>query len=599
MIFGGKSFRWISFFGLCLISVNTTMGQLSWQLHGIENLTPKQITNFQLDSTANFTDEKAVRTRLQIVVSELHQANYLAASLDSISCLDSSCEVWLHIGAYISTLNIKNGNISTQWWSEVRTPQQVNSNIDAAKLTAIKSRFLAYAEQHGYPFARVWFDSITVSGTEWTVSVMLETGAKYTFGDIKIQGSARISPAYIALYTGLRSGTIYNYALLQTAEKRLRELPFLTQQYAPRIQFNGDKANITFYLSPKNASRFDALLGLQPTNNATSPTKFVLTGNLSADIINALGYGEQMMVDFRQLRPQTQQLRTEINIPYPLKQPIGLDGKFSLYKQDTTYLDVSWEAGVRIMSPGLNYVRLFYQYFGTSLLEVNTNQVLLTRKLPQQLDVRRKLGGIEIRWQQLDFRFNPRKGWTGWAQVMGGLHEIKPNTNITNLKDNGEPDFDFTTLYQGRLGQKWHLRTETRLEKYFPLPNSTIRVAAQAGYIADKSIRLKNDLFRIGGYKILRGFDEESQYVSSYGISTLEYRLLIGQYGYLHAFGDYGWVQQNIDAPIWQQKIGFGAGIAVETRAGILNFTLAVGKDGTQPTNFRSVKTHIGYVNIF
>ena len=586
--------RFVLSLWLCFSAINLAAGQVVLRLH----FSGEVVQDSQQDTVLEFANEGSMQAYLSGSIREWHDKNYLAAALDSMACQDKTCDAWLNIGSKITRLRLNNGNIPVDWWQSVRSPQQIEGVSDAA-LTEIKTRFLAYAEQRGYPFARVWLDSIAHVGSVWSVSVMLDAGPKYTFGAIKIQGSARISASYVSLYTGLRSGETYNYALLQAAEKRLRELPFLTQQYAPRILFNGDKADITFFLMPKNASRFDALLGLQPNNSPTAATKFVVTGTLSADVINALGYGERVLVDFRQLRPQTQQLRTELTWPYPFRQPLGLDGKFALYKQDTTYLDVSWEAGIRVLAPGMNYVRLFYQYFGTSLLEVNTNQIILTRKLPPQLDSRRWSGGVEVQWQRLDFRFNPRKGWSVWAQVIGGLREIKTNATIAKLLDNGAPDFDFATLYEGKLGQTWQFRTENRIENYFRMANSTVRLAVQSGMVGNKNSYLKNDLFRIGGYKILRGFDEESQYVSVYGISTLEYRLIIGEYGYLNVFGDYGWVQQGGDTPIWQQKIGIGSGIAVETRAGILNFMLAVGKDGSQPFDFRSLKTHIGYVSVF
>ena len=39
----------------------------------------------------------------------------------------------------------------------------------------------------------------------------------------------------------------------------------------------------------------------------------------------------------------------------------------------------------------------------------------------------------------------------------------------------------------------------------------------------------KNELFRIGGLKTLRGFDEESITASFYNIATLEWRFLFEQ----------------------------------------------------------------------
>ena len=56
----------------------------------------------------------------------------------------------------------------------------------------------------------------------------------------------------------------------------------------------------------------------------------------------------------------------------------------------------------------------------------------------------------------------------------------------------------------------------------------------------------RNELFQIGGYKLLRGFDEESQYLSQFAIGTVEYRYLVGQNSFFYAFVDGGWGKSKI-----------------------------------------------------
>jgi hypothetical protein len=45
-------------------------------------------------------------------------------------------------------------------------------------------------------------------------------------------------------------------------------------------------------------------------------------------------------------------------------------------------------------------------------------------------------------------------------------------------------------------------------------------------------LHFRNELFQIGGNRLLRGFDEESQFVSQYLVPSVEYRYLIGQNSY-------------------------------------------------------------------
>jgi hemolysin activation/secretion protein len=107
-------------------------------------------------------------------------------------------------------------------------------------------------------------------------------------------------------------------------------------------------------------------------------------------------------------------------------------------------------------------------------------------------------------------------------------------------------------------------------------------------------------LFQIGGFRLLRGFDEESIFASAYAVATMEYRLLIGLNSYLYAFTDGGWVRNKSQvANTTNNFIGAGLGMAIETKAGIFNITFAAGKRNDVPLNLRQSKIHFGYVNFF
>ena len=110
----------------------------------------------------------------------------------------------------------------------------------------------------------------------------------------------------------------------------------------------------------------------------------------------------------------------------------------------------------------------------------------------------------------------------------------------------------------------------------------------------------ENELFRIGGLKTLRGFDEESIFASLYSIGTLEFRYLLEQNSYAYVFSDAAYIeaQSTTDTRI-TQALGFGTGISFETRAGIFSINYALGKLPNNPVDLRGGKIHFGFVNLF
>jgi hemolysin activation/secretion protein len=102
----------------------------------------------------------------------------------------------------------------------------------------------------------------------------------------------------------------------------------------------------------------------------------------------------------------------------------------------------------------------------------------------------------------------------------------------------------------------------------------------------------------VGGYRLLRGFDEESIYTNRYAVGTIEYRYLVGLNSNFFVFSDLGYSTNNI---IHQSNnyLGLGAGLSFETKSGIFNVCYALGKRNDLQFDLRQSKIHFGYVSIF
>jgi hemolysin activation/secretion protein len=156
-------------------------------------------------------------------------------------------------------------------------------------------------------------------------------------------------------------------------------------------------------------------------------------------------------------------------------------------------------------------------------------------------------------------------------------------------------------LYDTVKLKTYQFRVRLTAAKYFPLGNkrSTVKTAINAGLFESGSI-FRNELFQLGGYRLLRGFDEESQYLSQFAIATAEYRYLVGQNSYFYVLADGGWGANNaLNAGRNYTYFGTGLGLAFETKAGIFNLAWAVGKRNDTEFNLRQSKIHFGFVNYF
>ena len=110
----------------------------------------------------------------------------------------------------------------------------------------------------------------------------------------------------------------------------------------------------------------------------------------------------------------------------------------------------------------------------------------------------------------------------------------------------------------------------------------------------------RNELFQIGGYKLLRGFDEESIYASHYGVTTLEFRYLMNTNSYFFGFVDAGWASNHaLSGNPSKRYAGAGLGLTLQTTGGVFTISLAAGKRNDLAYNIRQTKVHLGYISYF
>ncbi len=234
----------------------------------------------------------------------------------------------------------------------------------------------------------------------------------------------------------------------------------------------------------------------------------------------------------------------------------------------------------------------------SNLLKINTLQLKPTRRLPENLDARANTFGLEANLNRLDYRLNPRRGWSVKGRAGAGFREVLRNADILKL-DDGQAGF--ANQYDSLTGRNSTLRANGRLEFFQPFfKNTTLRLGLAGGGIFSKKPIMANEQTRLGGQKTLRGYTEESVFATRWLVSTVEYRLLTGENSYLAAFADYGYVE-NLTNRTRQflHPLGLGAGMSFEAKAGVFGLFAAVGRQPGRAVDWRAAKFHLGYLSLF
>jgi outer membrane protein assembly factor BamA len=458
-----------------------------------------------------------------------------------------------------------------------------NQPIKFSKLENIFEKALQICDNTGHPFADIRLDSINIDGPKVSGFIRLELNQFIKIDSIIIKGNSRISPYFINNYLGIKAGRAYQESKIVAIESRLKELPYIKSIKPYEFTFTPAASKLVLYLDNKKANQFDGVLGFLP-NERTGKIEF--TGQAHLKLQNALNRGELIDIDWRRLQLNSRDIKAKVTYPYLINTPLGLDLNFKLFQRDTIFIDVTQHAGLQYLLSGNNFFKFFVNNRSLSLVSTTGLDMLST--LPEYADVKTLTYGLGVKYEQTDYRFNPRKGYRVSANVATGNKKIIKNPKINaalyedvNLK---------SVLYNGDL----------QADLFIPvMRQSTINIGLKAAGMQTEEVFL-NEAYRIGGNNSVRGFDEESIYATSYGIANLEYRFLFEQNSFLFLFGNAAWYELDTEKSYLKDTpYGFGAGVSFQTKAGIFSISYALGKQFDNPLLLRAAKVHFGIVSVF
>jgi outer membrane protein assembly factor BamA len=547
-----------------------------------------------------FANKALCNTYVLGLTALLGSKGYPTASVDSIYDNNNTTTIHLFLGKQYQWIKLQADGIEKAAMDESRFREKDYEGklLNIQQVQALQEKLLNYYEKNGYPFAEIFLDSIRLEDNKMDALLRARKGPVYLIDSIRVFGKAKISKKFLRHYLGISNGSLYNKEKLGVVSKRLLDLPYLQEVQPADVTMLGTGSILNLYLAPKRSSQANFLIGFLP--GAGQSGKLQLTADVNLDLKNALGNGETILLKWQQLQIKSPRLNLGFQQPYIFNSNFGFDFAFDLFKKDSTFLQVNALVGLQYLLSAHQSGKIFGQWQNSFLLGtgVDTNLVKATKKLPPNIDVTAVNIGLEYEWNKTDYRLNPRSGNEIKLTGAVGIKNIKKNNEILNLKD---PFFNYAALYDSVKARSYQFRVKLVAAHFFPVgKQATVKTAFNGGLFISPST-FRNELFQIGGYKLLRGFNEESIYATQYAVLTAEYRYRLALNSYMFGFVDGGWVKNKYQTTDLNNNFfAAGLGLVFGTRFGLLNISYAAGKQNDVSFNLREAsKIHFGYVNYF
>jgi len=543
------------------------------------------------------SDSIELSKELNQIIIQLNKQSYLAANGDLLQLQSDSFLFQINTGNSFEALFVKSDNTS-DWFSDKVGFEQINNKkFNYYDWVLKQEQLLTLLEENGFPFAQIFLDSVEVESDLLKAHINIVKNKMILFDSIEVIGKANISKTFLKNYLGIKQGDLYNEKLIKNANQRLYELAYIRVLKSPAVYFYGNKARPLLYIDNKKASSADGIIGIAP--NSSQNNKLVLTGDFNLKLQNILGSGKSFDLTYRSFLGNSQDLNLKFNYPYFLGTKLGLDYGLKILKYDTAFVNVQNDFALQYRFIGNDYVKVYYSIQQSTLLSVDTLNIKNIRQLPSVNDIRSDFYGIAVRKSKLDYFINPKKGFAFDIDFAAGTKNIIRNNIINTLKVSDNKGNAYN-LYDSIKLNVFQIRCIANVEKYFHLfSNNVLKTSINSGYLQSSNIFF-NELFRIGGLKTLRGFDEQSIFASQYGILNVEWRYLVQQNSNFVLFWNGAWYKNEGRKPaISDTPWGAGLGLNIETGSGIFSLYYATGKQFDNPLEFRTAKIHFGFINYF
>ncbi len=461
---------------------------------------------------------------------------------------------------------------------------KTGSVLDAVALTRDLDEILTVYEEKGFTFATVSVKEIapyTDNGTQkLRIIISIKENEKIKIDDVVIEGNTTTKREVILREIRLGDDNIVTRENILDIRRTLENTGYFGSVEQPKIYKYKNSTVLLVKVAEGNTNTFDGILGYVPPS--ANEDKGYFTGLVNLSLKNLFGTGRRIDAKWQKDAASTQELELKYLEPWVLGYPVNANAGFLQRIQDSTYIrrNVNFKADA-----------LITKTFTASLLG-QFERVIPTLNRQQQsnyvysvFDSRLLSAGLEIKFDNRDYVYNPTSGIMGRTSYLAGQKKIYNASSFPGLDVPG----DFT-VQRGTADLDFYY-------SFFKRQSSLISVHG----VEIRSPKFENsDFFRLGGSKTVRGYREEQFLASRAGWVNFELRYSLTRKTFASIFYDAGYYEKPQDeitlSP--EQKafiFGYGLGIRIETPLGIFGVSYALGKGDSMLEG----KVHFGLINDF
>ncbi|MDZ7614406.1 MAG: hypothetical protein U5K51_12420 [Flavobacteriaceae bacterium] len=313
----------------------------------------------------------------------------------------------------------------------------------------------------------------------------------------------------------------------------------------------------------KRSSSFDGLIGF---SNDSENDGLIFNGYLNLSLENIFNRGESIALKWQNNGNDRKEIDLRARLPFVFQSGFSPEFRFNLYQQDSTFNNLN--AGVDLVYK----LRMHSDIAG--LFQYTQSNDLLNESGDSSVT------SFETLALGLAFMSAEQEG------TLPDWYNYEINTKVFWGSRTTEIDTDK------------QYRIELLANKIWKFNQKNVLFSQVQGKFLYSDTYFYNELFRIGGNKTLRGFNEESLLTNLYGILNIEYRYKTSPSSFFHSITDIGYLENDILNKN-TSTLSLGFGYSFLTKIGRIHLAYALGKTDQIDFDFNNSNLHLNITNYF
>ena len=492
-------------------------------------------------------------------IHKLVQVNgYFLSVVDSLVLKQKNYFAFFNMNQKVDSVILKQKNFPEEILRTFNFKQQ-KIKMPINQLAVFLNKISETFESKGNSFSKIRLKNITILKKVLYADIAFNASKERKINKLILKGYENFPSSFIKNYFNIKEEMVFNKKKLNEISRLSKSLNFVSEIKAPETLFTKDSTFVYVYLKKNKGNSFDGLVNLASQENG----KLKFNGYIDLKLRNILNKGERFNLLWNSFGNERQEFAIATKIPYIFNSKLSPELNFSIYKQDTTFLNTKFNSNLQ------------YQIKSNASLFVSftqENSESLTNVASQNIET-----------------FTSTFLGLGYQYTMPKNDLFRNNIFFLNIN----PSFGNRKSENNSFRQ---IKLEGTISYLLDISKrSSIYLKNKTGVLNSENY-IQNELFRIGGNNSIRGFNEQSIFVKDYVIQNIEYRYLLSNDAFIYSITDLA----LITTPNTTEKLmGLGIGYLFNTNNAQINISTTLGTDSRNPINFKNTQLFINWVNFF